>query len=500
MGFLIRVIQGNFILLCHHHPGLISWVKAIFIAFAQSAPIAQAVGLIITEAAFLIIVSVLRPWMDRRPISSTFPFAAINFPERHLLTHLSDAFGQPAMVAGVMVSSSRTLKHDINPCETTEGSFIKSQSALTTELDALGATARGDGKGGLPTHAKEIDDTSSSESLSRPPTQANRMSQQNLAACEHLHCFCTTDLSWTSTTDATNTNVRRSNESPKYGTELSWTNATIVLATKPGQLWPTTGTSEAIVYDLGTFGYTFPRPPTAPAARPLPTPNYSHLQTRADLARSPQHMESFLASSAANSFLSTNGLQHPSRTLFNSSYLLPRSRFSLCKVSRYSSNAKLSIMSFPTSLGIKVLVRLRCIYVCGCIDPLTAVFAAIIANIADSAGLAFTTLIPFASSTETLLPVTRTDHQVLILSSPVPALHQVLHLHSLAPLLRPNAGSPQSSGIRAGALAGIVIGILAVLAIIAAFFLFRRRQRKRDKRHILHVPATFGDGSRCFKG
>ena len=182
-------------------------VKAIFIAFAQSAPIAQAVGLIITEAAFLIIVSVLRPWMDKKTNIFNISIAAINFLNAIFLLIFSDAFGQPAMVAGVMgvifavyniififvllimvlVSSiyaiaSKNPETRYQPMRDDRGSFIKSQSALTTELDALGATARGDGKGGLPTHAKEIDDTSSSESLSRPPTQANRMSQQNLAA------------------------------------------------------------------------------------------------------------------------------------------------------------------------------------------------------------------------------------------------------------------------------------------------------------------------------
>lgn len=183
-------------------------VKAIFIAFAQSSPIAQAVGLIITEAAFLIIVSVLKPWMDKKTNIFNISIAVINFLNAVFLLIFSDAFGQPAMVAGVMgvifavyniififvllimvlVSSiyaiaSKNPETRYQPMRDDRQSFIKSQSALTTELDALGATARGDGKTPLPTHAKEVDDmSSSSESLSRPPTQPTRMSQQNLAA------------------------------------------------------------------------------------------------------------------------------------------------------------------------------------------------------------------------------------------------------------------------------------------------------------------------------
>ena len=185
-------------------------VKAVFIAFAQSSPIAQAVGLLVTEAAFLIIVSVLRPWMDKKTNIFNISIAAINFLNAIFLLIFSNAFGQPAMVSGVMgvifavyniififvllimvlVSSiyaiaSKNPETRYQPMRDDRGSFIKSQSALTTELDALGATARGDGKNPYPNHTKEIDDDTSmsSDSLNRPPTQANRpLSSQNLSA------------------------------------------------------------------------------------------------------------------------------------------------------------------------------------------------------------------------------------------------------------------------------------------------------------------------------
>jgi len=50
-------------------------------------------------------------------------------------------------------------------------SFIKSQTQLTTELDALGATARGDTKGGYKQHNLDLDDDNdswSSDSLRKP--------------------------------------------------------------------------------------------------------------------------------------------------------------------------------------------------------------------------------------------------------------------------------------------------------------------------------------------
>ena len=182
--------------------------KAIFIAFAQASPIAQAVGLIIVEAAMLIAVSVLRPWMDKKTNVFNISIAVINFLNAIFLLIFSNAFGQPPMVSGVMgvifavyniififvllvmvlVSSiyaiaSKNPETRYQPMRDDRGSFIKSQSALTTELDALGATARGDGKSPYPLEPKEMDDeTSSNDSLSRPATQPNRFSNQNLQA------------------------------------------------------------------------------------------------------------------------------------------------------------------------------------------------------------------------------------------------------------------------------------------------------------------------------
>lgn len=55
------------------------------------------------------------------------------------------------------------------------GSFIKSQTQLTTELDALGATARGEGKGTHPRATIDDDDDSFS---------SNELEQRQMAAKE----------------------------------------------------------------------------------------------------------------------------------------------------------------------------------------------------------------------------------------------------------------------------------------------------------------------------
>lgn len=177
-------------------------VKAIFVAFAQSSPVAQAIGLVVTEAGFLITVSVLRPWMDKKTNAFNISISAVNFVNALFLLIFSDAFGQPPMVSGIMgvifavyniifvtvllimvlISSiyavtSKNPEVRYAPMRDDRGSFIKSQSALTAELDALGQTARGGEKQEF-TRVKDIDSESmSSESINRLPTEVRPASQ-----------------------------------------------------------------------------------------------------------------------------------------------------------------------------------------------------------------------------------------------------------------------------------------------------------------------------------
>ena len=70
-------------------------VKAIFIAFAQGAPVAQAVGLLILEALWLIAVCILRPWMDKKTNTFNISIAVINFLNAIFLLIFTNVFNTP---------------------------------------------------------------------------------------------------------------------------------------------------------------------------------------------------------------------------------------------------------------------------------------------------------------------------------------------------------------------------------------------------------------------
>ncbi|KAI0393288.1 hypothetical protein F5Y17DRAFT_315396 [Xylariaceae sp. FL0594] len=152
-----------------------TFVKSLFIAFAQgsgqkSTGTVQAVGLLILEAAALITVSVLRPWMDKSTNSFNISICVVNFVNSIFLLIFSDVFDQPPLVNGVIglilfflnaifatillimvIVSTALVFYRKNPdgryqfMADDRTSFMKSQSQLagTTELDALAATARG---------------------------------------------------------------------------------------------------------------------------------------------------------------------------------------------------------------------------------------------------------------------------------------------------------------------------------------------------------------------
>jgi hypothetical protein len=164
-------------------------IKSMFIAFGQRSGIAQAVGLIVIEAAALIGASVLRPWMDKSTNSFNIAICAINFLNAIFLLIFTNVFGAPALVVGVVgvvlfvlnaafalilllmviISTSVTLFRK-NPdaryqfMADDRASFMKSQTHLTTttELDALAATARGDKAG----YKSQLDLEEDNESLS----------------------------------------------------------------------------------------------------------------------------------------------------------------------------------------------------------------------------------------------------------------------------------------------------------------------------------------------
>lgn len=71
------------------------FIKGLFIAFGQDAQVVQAVAFLIIEAAFLVAVSVIRPWMDKRTNVFNISIAACNFLNAIFLLVFSNVFNQP---------------------------------------------------------------------------------------------------------------------------------------------------------------------------------------------------------------------------------------------------------------------------------------------------------------------------------------------------------------------------------------------------------------------
>ncbi|KAI1270753.1 hypothetical protein F5Y18DRAFT_21126 [Xylariaceae sp. FL1019] len=171
-------------------------LKSVFIALAQRNGTAQVVGFLLIEAGALIGVSVLRPWMDKSTNSFNIAIHVVNFVNAIFLLIFSDVFDQPPIVNGVIglvlfflnaifatilllmvIVSTGMVLYSKNPdgryqfMADDRASFMKSQSQLTgnTELEALGATARGD-KVGYFKPGLDLDDDNqsiSSESMKR---------------------------------------------------------------------------------------------------------------------------------------------------------------------------------------------------------------------------------------------------------------------------------------------------------------------------------------------
>lgn len=169
-------------------------IKAMFVGFAQGSMKVQAIAFLLIELALLVGVSVLRPWMDKKTNGFNIAIAAVNFLSAIFLVFFTEIFKQPTVVTGAMgviffvinaafalilllmllVSSGFALftknpDTRYQPMRDDRGSFIKSQTQLTTELDALGATARGEGKthSGSRSRIDDDDDYSSEEQHQR---------------------------------------------------------------------------------------------------------------------------------------------------------------------------------------------------------------------------------------------------------------------------------------------------------------------------------------------
>ncbi|KXG53086.1 TRP-like family [Penicillium griseofulvum] len=175
-------------------------IKGMFIGLSQPAPIVQTVALVILELAMLVAVCILRPWMDKKTNVFNISIAVINFINSIFVLVFSDVFDPPGLMIGVMgviffvyncifafvllilvliasvyavVSKNPDTRYQ--PMRDDRGSFIKSQTQLTTELDALGATARGDMKPGQYNNNSPFDDDTASISSGNGATVGRQM-------------------------------------------------------------------------------------------------------------------------------------------------------------------------------------------------------------------------------------------------------------------------------------------------------------------------------------
>ncbi|CAL5873459.1 uncharacterized protein PFLUO_LOCUS7738 [Penicillium psychrofluorescens] len=160
--------------------------KGMFIGLSQSAPIVQSVALVILEAAMLIGVSILRPWMDKKTNVFNIIIAAVNFLNAIFILVFSDVFNPPGMATGIMgviffvynavfalvllilvliaagyALFSKNPDTRFQPTWDDRGSFIKPQTNRNAELDALGESARNRSKGDYQQHNPFEDDRAS---------------------------------------------------------------------------------------------------------------------------------------------------------------------------------------------------------------------------------------------------------------------------------------------------------------------------------------------------
>lgn len=158
-------------------------LKGMFIGLGQGSPITQAIAFVIIDGVYFITVCVLTPFMDKKTNAFNISIMVVNFLNAIFLLIFTGIFGQPGIVTGVcgviffvlnavfalvllimlIVASafalfSKNPDTRYQPMRDDRGSFIKSQTQLPHELDALGATARGEGRNGTAYKGARIED------------------------------------------------------------------------------------------------------------------------------------------------------------------------------------------------------------------------------------------------------------------------------------------------------------------------------------------------------
>jgi hypothetical protein len=79
-------------------------IKGMFVALAQKSGTLQAIALVIIEAIFLIVVCVLRPYMDKKTNAFNIAICVINFISAIFLLVFTDIFNQPVCLLSFTVA------------------------------------------------------------------------------------------------------------------------------------------------------------------------------------------------------------------------------------------------------------------------------------------------------------------------------------------------------------------------------------------------------------
>jgi hypothetical protein len=185
-------------------------IKAMFVGLGQGSGTVQAVALVVIEAVALICASVFRPWMDKPTIVISISICAVNFVNAVLLLIFTGIFNGPGLLVGVagvvffvvnavfalvlllvvltavvysIIQSDPEMRYQ--PVADNRASFIKSQTALTTELDALGAAARGGT--GMSNYGEKLDAEDSSDHDLHADTFQQQYGLKNTSYRDPMH-------------------------------------------------------------------------------------------------------------------------------------------------------------------------------------------------------------------------------------------------------------------------------------------------------------------------
>lgn len=69
--------------------------KGMLVAFSQRSGTIQAIGLVVVEAVYLVVLSVMRPYMDKKTNGFNIAITVINFISAVFLLVFTNIFGQP---------------------------------------------------------------------------------------------------------------------------------------------------------------------------------------------------------------------------------------------------------------------------------------------------------------------------------------------------------------------------------------------------------------------